>query len=254
LPALGKEYLPGIKWPEPVVVTPSAEKSQPPSDAMVLFDGSDFSRWENGENWRVEEGAVYVGKGNVTSKDKFGDCQVHIEWSSPPSTDEEQGQARGNSGVFLMGMYEIQVLDSYSTKTYFDGQAGAIYKQTPPMVNAMRPAGEWNAYDIVWTRPRFDDDGSLKSPAYITALHNGIVILNHFKLSGDTPYDRPPQYSKHADKMPISLQDHGNPVRYRNIWVREIKPIVGKQAQEPSFKDHETGKTWPASTAQTSNE
>ena len=135
-----------------------------------------------------------------------------------------------------MDRYELQVLDSYENKTYFDGQAGAIYKQTPPMVNAMRKPGEWNTYDIFWTAPRFNDDGTLKSPAYITVLHNGVVILNHFALHGNTPFNTPPKYEKH-DKLPIQLQDHGNPVRFRNIWVREIKPIEGKRVRPPYMKN-----------------
>ncbi len=241
-----EEYLPGITWPEPKVVTPGEENRLPPSDATVLFDGSDLSQWENGENWPVKDGVAYSGKGFIISKPKFGDCQVHIEWSAPTPAEGE-GQGRGNSGVFLMGKYEIQVLDSYQNKTYFDGQAGAIYKQTPPMVNAMRPPGEWNSYDILWTRPRFSDDGSLESPAYMTAVHNGVLILNHFELQGDTPYNRPPAYTKHDDKLPISLQDHGNPVRFRNIWVREWKPIVGEQTEEPKLLEHDNGTTRPAS-------
>ena len=136
-----------------------------------------------------------------------------------------------------MGRYEIQVLDSYQNKTYFDGQAGAIYKQTPPMVNAMRPPSEWNTYDILWTRPRFSGDGSLQSPAYITALHNGVLILNHFELLGNTPFDRPPSYQQHDDRLPIALQDHGNPVAFRNIWVREWQPIIGERVHEPSIRD-----------------
>lgn len=230
-----QEYLPGIEWPEPAVVTPGEEDRLPPSDAVVLFDGTDLSKWENGENWTVEDGVAIVGQGIITSKEKFGDCQLHIEWSAPtPASGTSQG--RGNSGVFLMSKYEIQVLDSYENKTYFDGQAGAIYKQTPPMVNAMRPPGEWNVYDIFWTRPHFNEDGSLDSPAYITAIHNGVLILNHFELQGDTPFDRPAHYEKHDDRMPISLQDHGNPVRYRNIWVRDIAPIVGKRVSEPMVR------------------
>jgi hypothetical protein len=137
----------------------------------------------------------------------------------------------------------MQVLDSYDNETYFDGQAGAIYKQTPPMVNAMRPPGEWNTYDIIWTAPKFKDDGSLESPAYITALHNGVLVLNHFALLGTTPFNRPPSYEKHG-KLPIHLQDHGNPVRFRNIWVREIKPIVGERVREPYFRDGD--REWPA--------
>ncbi len=138
----------------------------------------------------------------------------------------------------MMGTYEMQVLDSYDNETYYDGQAAAIYKQTPPMVNVTRPPGEWNAYDIFWTAPRFAEDGSLTSPAYITATHNGVLVLNHFALLGDTPFNRPPQYKKHEGGVgPISLQDHGNPVRFRNIWVRPIVPVEGKKAREPYLRD-----------------
>ena len=234
------EYLNGIEWAEPAVVTPGAKNSLPPSDAVVLFDGKDLSGWENGENWSVENGNAISGKGMITSKAKFGDCQVHIEWSAPTPAKAE-GQGRGNSGLFLMGIYEIQILDSYINKTYFDGQAGAIYKQTPPMANAMRPPGKWNTYDVVWSRPRFGADGSLVSPAYITAIHNGVLILNHFELQGNTPYSTPPSYTAHGERMPISLQDHGNPVRFRNIWVRDLKPVVGKRVRPPFIRDGETG-------------
>ncbi|EMI21792.1 multi-domain protein [Rhodopirellula maiorica SM1] len=155
---------------------------------------------------------------------------MHVEWSSPV---EKQGrrksQALGNSGIFLMGIYEFQVLNSYQNPTYFDGQAGAIYKQVPPAVNAMRPPGQWNSYDIFWTAPRFDDDGELLSPAYITALHNGVLIQNHFEVKGDTPYTRPPSYKAHAPRGPIKLQDHRSPVRFRNIWVRDYQSAQVKQ-------------------------
>ncbi len=238
LSSLGRaqEYLNGIKWEKPAIVTPGATDSAPPSDAVVLFNGSDLSNWKNGDNWTVTDGVIYCGKGVITSKEEFGDCQLHIEWSAPtPPRGSSQG--RGNSGVFMMGRYEVQVLDSYDNETYFDGQAGAIYKQTPPMVNAMRPPGEWNAYDIIWTAPRFAEDGSLKSPAAITALHNGVLILNHFELLGDTPYHKPPSYSAHPETGPISLQDHGNPVAFRNIWVRPIKAIGREQVREPFIRD-----------------
>jgi len=236
----GEEYRPGIEWPEPAIVTPGKENSLPPSDAMVLFDGKDLSKWENGENWTVRDGIAYAGKGYIVSKNKFGDCQIHLEWSAP-TPPEGAGQQRGNSGLFLMGTYEIQILDSYQNKTYFEGQAGAIYKQTPPMVNAIRPPGEWNTYDVFWTRPRFAEDGSLESPAAITVVHNGVLITNHFELLGDTPYHRPPAYTKHDDLLPISIQDHGNPVAFRNIWVREINPIVGHRVSQPYTIDHGTG-------------
>ena len=235
-PLQAEEYLNGIKWEKPAIVTPGEANSQPPSDAIVLFNGKDLTNWKNGENWTVEDGVIFAGTGMLTSDEEFGDCQLHIEWSSP-SEVKGDGQGRGNSGVFLMGTYEIQVLDSYDNETYFDGQAGAIYKQTPPMVNAMRKPGEWNSYDIIWTAPRFNEDGSLESPAYITALHNGVIILNHFELKGDNPFHRPPQYNQHAETGPISLQDHGNPVRFRNIWVRPIVPIGGEQVRPPFLRD-----------------
>ncbi len=230
------EYLNGIKWEEPPVIAPGVKNSDPPSDAVVLFGGEDLSNWKNGDNWMVKDGIAYSGKGQVVSKEEFGDCQLHIEWSAPTPI-KGKGQGRGNSGVFLMGRYEIQVLDSYGNDTYHDGQAGAIYKQTPPAVNAMRAPGQWNTYDIYWTAPRFNDDGSLKSPAYITAVHNGILILNHFELKGRTPYSEPPSYEAHGEKGPIALQDHGNPVRFRNIWVREFKPAKGEQVREPFIRD-----------------
>jgi len=234
LQARGEEYLNGIEWKEPAIVTPG-ENGGPPSDAVVLFDGKDFSAWNGAENWKVENGAMVCGKGDIRTKQGFGDCQLHIEWSSPtPATGT--GQGRGNSGIFFMDNYELQVLDSFDNKTYFDGQAGAIYKQTPPAVNAMKPPGSWNVYDVIWTAPRFNEDQSLKSPAYITALHNGVLILNHFALKGDTPYSTPPKYTKHADRLPFRLQDHGNPTRFRNIWVREIKPAEGKQVRKPFLK------------------
>jgi hypothetical protein len=232
--ARGDEYLNGIEWKEPAVVTPGTNGG-PPSDALVLFDGKDFSAWNGAEKWKIENGTMVCGKGDIRTKEGFGDCQLHIEWSSPtPATGT--GQGRGNSGVFFMDNYELQVLDSYDNKTYFDGQAGAIYKQTPPAVNVMNPPGTWNVYDVIWTAPRFNDDGSLKSPAYITALQNGVLILNHFQLKGDTPFTAPPKYTRHADRLPIRLQDHGNPTRFRNIWLREIKPAEGKQVRKPFMK------------------
>ena len=233
-PCFADEYLNGIKWDAPPIIT--IGDNGVPSDAVVLFDGSDLSAWENTHNWKIDDGAMVSGKGDALTKEVFGDCQLHIEWSVPvPPTGS--GQGRGNSGIFLMNTYEIQILDSYENETYFDGQAGAIYKQTPPQVNAMRPPGQWNVYDIIWTAPRFNADDSLKSPAYITAIHNGVLILNHFELKGDTPYHRPPAYSKHPGRLPIRLQDHGNPVRFRNIWIREIKPAPGQQVREPFLRN-----------------
>jgi len=238
---LAQEYLSGIEWQEPPVVTPGKTDSDPPSDAVVLFDGTDLSQWTNAENWRVENGIAITGTGKITTKQEFGDCQVHVEWSAPLPA-EGTGQGRGNSGVFLMDRYEVQVLDSYENETYFDGQAGAIYKQSPPAVNANRPPGEWNSYDIFWTAPRFEDDGTLKSPAYITVVHNGVLIQNHFELKGDTPFNRAPAYEPHPPQGPISLQDHRNPVRFRNIWVREFTPSQGEQVREPWFRDNRNSK------------
>ncbi len=233
--ASAQEYLNGIEWKKPPIVTPGENNTAPPSDAVVLFDGKDLSHWKGADSWKVEDGLMVVGKGQVTSKEEFGDCQVHIEWSAPVPA-KGSGQGRGNSGLFLMGRYELQILDSYENETYYDGQAGAIYKQTPPLANAMRAPGQWNTYDVFWTAPRFNEDGSLKSPAYITAVHNGVLILNHFELKGDTPFVRPPKYEKHSDKGPLSLQDHGNPLRFRNIWVREIQPVEGKQVRAPFIR------------------
>lgn len=234
------EYLPGIQWPEPPVVEPAKEPGGPPSDAIILFDGTDLSAWNGADNWKVEDGVAIVGEGGITSKQAFGDCQLHAEWSSPVPAQGE-GQGRGNSGIYLMGNYEVQVLDSYKSKTYFDGQAGAIYKQSPPMVNAMRPPGEWNVYDIVFTAPKFTEDGKLESPAYMTVIHNGVLLHNHYELKGRTLWERPSVYEPHEARLPIFLQDHGNPVRYRNIWVREFKQIEGRQTEKPQYLDHSTG-------------
>jgi hypothetical protein len=246
--AVNREFLPGIQWQQPPVITPG-ESGGPPSDAIVLFDGTDMSAWENAENWTVADGVVTEGRGDVRTKQHFGDCQLHIEWSSPLPA-RGRGQGRGNSGIFFHDRYEIQVLDSYDNETYFEGQAGAIYKQMPPLVNAMRPPGEWNVYDVIWTSPKFNDDGSLASPAYVTALHNGVLILNHFELRGDTFWPTVPSYQAHGPG-PIRLQDHGNPVRFRNIWVREFKPLTSERVHEPKFHDHDTGREWLVSEGET---
>lgn len=242
--AMNREYMPGIEWPEPPVVVPG-ENGNPPSDAIVLFDGTDLSAWEPSDTWKVEDGVLTEGKGDIRTKQNFGDIQLHIEWSSP-NPPRGKDQDRGNSGVFFQDRYELQVLDSYENRTYFEGQAGSIYKQTPPMVNAMRPPGEWNTYDVIWTAPKFNDDGTLKTPAYITALHNGVLILNHFEVLGPTPWTDVPKYEAHG-AAPIHLQDHGHPVRFRNIWVRELKPLEGKRVRKPYYHDHDSGKEWPVS-------
>lgn len=217
---IGDEYLSGKVWPEPKVVDPGGP-GKAPSDAVVLFDGRNLSAWEGGENWVVKDGEAAIRGGGIASKQAFGDCQLHIEWATPAEVAGE-GQGRGNSGVFLMGKYELQILDSYVNKTYFDGQAGAIYKQNPPLVNVCRKPGEWQSYDVIFERPRFDAAGKVVKPAYITVLQNGVVIQNHFELEGGTSWDMKPSYTAHPDKLPISIQDHGNPLKFRNIWVREL--------------------------------
>ena len=227
------EHLSGIQWTEPEVINPGPPGG-PPSDSVVLFDGTDLSQWEGVEKWTVKDGQVIAGPGTARSKAVFGDCQLHVEWASAEKVTGD-GQGRSNSGVFLMGIYEVQVLDSFNNTTYFDGQCGAIYKQHPPLVNVCRKPGEWQTYDIIWKAPRFDKDGKLTSPAVITMLHNGVLIQNHFELQGDTPYDQPPAYRAHPDKGPITLQYHGSPVRFRNIWVREVKELEHKRVHEPKI-------------------
>jgi hypothetical protein len=211
--------------PKPPVVTPGAGTA-PPSDAIVLFDGNDLNAWlgDNGKvpGWKVADGAMTVtpGTGTLHSKQKFGDVQLHLEWRAPAVVKGE-GQGRGNSGVFLMGLYEVQVLDSYQNETYVNGQAGSLYKQSPPMVNASLPPGEWQTYDIIFMAPEFTEKGMLKAPARVTVIHNGVLIQHNFELRGPTEYDRIPMYKSHG-KGPLQLQDHGDLVSYRNIWVREL--------------------------------
>ena len=229
---LAQEYLSGIEWARPQVIDPGPPHG-PPADAVVLFDGTDMSKWNGADKWIVKDGCVTSGEGQITSTDVFGDCQLHIEWAAAEKV-EGSGQGRSNSGVFLMGRYEVQVLDSFDNETYYDGQCGAIYKQHPPLVNVCRKPGEWQTYDIIWKAPQFKD-GKLVSPAFITVLQNGVVVQNHFELEGDTPYDRPPAYEPHEDKGPIGLQYHGNPVRFRNIWVRELKEVDHKRVHEPKI-------------------
>ncbi len=214
---------------EPPVVTPAATLGQPPSDAIVLFDGKDLSGWVSQKDgktpaaWDLVEGAMQVKPktGGIQSKQAFGSVQLHIEFATP-SIVKGSGQGRGNSGIFLMNTYEIQVLDSYENKTYFHGQAGAIYKQHKPLVNPIRKPGEWNVYDIVFNAPKFDEDGKVLKRATFTAFLNGVLVQDHVEVMGVTAHDRPPYYEKHADKLPLGLQDHGDLVRFRNIWVRPL--------------------------------
>lgn len=220
--------------PLPPVIEPATPSTQEqpgkaPSDAVVLFDGKDLSQWVSANDgsptrWIVKDGYMECvrGSGYIRTLQNFGDCQLHIEWATPAKV-EGDGQGRGNSGVFFgNGRYEVQVLDSYNNPTYADGSAGSIYCQYPPTVNASRKPGEWQWYDIVYTAPRFDASGKLTSPARMTVFHNGVLIQNNVELTGPTGWLERAPYSAHPEKQPISLQDHGNPVRFRNIWLREL--------------------------------
>lgn len=232
------EYKSGIVWPEPPVINPG-DSTTPPSDAIVLFDGKDLSAFKDGDKWKVENGYAEVRGKSLHTKQAFGDCQLHVEFATPAKV-KGKSQGRGNSGIYLMGKYEVQVLDSYENQTYYDGQCGAIYKQQPPMVNACRGPGEWQSYDIIFQAPRFDAEGGLVSPAYVTVLHNGVLLHNHFELAGGTYWDEPASYKQHAEKLPLMIQFHRNPVRFRNIWIREnIEPLVGQTPAEKTSPENE---------------
>jgi hypothetical protein len=221
-----REYKSGIVWPEPSVIVPGPAGA-PPSDAIVLFDGKDLSQWKGGDNWEITDGVATARKNGISTKQSFGDCQLHVEFATP-SEVKGSGQGRGNSGIYMMGRYEVQILDSFENKTYFDGQCGALYKQQPPTVNASRRPGEWQSFDIIFEAPHFDDTGHVTKPAIVTVLHNGVLIQNHVALQGTTSYFKAPEYEPHPSKQPIQIQFHGNPVRFRNIWLREnVSPLEG---------------------------
>lgn len=225
-------YIPGSPYrvhdkarPRPRVVTPGAENRLPPSDAVVLFDGADLSGWNGRDGaapWKVENGYMEVvpGAGGIESQTHFGDCQLHIEWAAPALVKGES-QGRGNSGVFLMGRYEIQVLDCYDNPTYADGTAAAIYGEYPPLVNACRQPGQWQSYDIVWKGPRFEDN-TLVRPASVTVFHNGVLVHLDQPLIGPTGHRNVYEYEPHPETGPLALQDHGDLVRFRNIWYRPL--------------------------------
>lgn len=229
--------LPGQPWrvhdqarPYPPVVDPgpAPEPVAAPSDAIVLFDGTDLDAWRNAAGERAQwtilpDGSMEVkaGAGDIETRQHFGDCQLHVEWASP-ATPEGDSQHRGNSGVFFFGRYEIQVLDSYDNTTYADGQAAALYGQYPPDANVCRAPGQWQSYDIIFTAPRFDAQGGLVSPATVTMLHNGVLVHNARELVGATRHRDVAEYTPHEAVGAIKLQDHGNPVRFRNIWVRAL--------------------------------
>ena len=225
------------QWqPVPKVVTPGKHDAAPPSDAVVLFDGRDLDRWESTNDhsparWKVHDGVLTVDKkaGNIQTRQRFKDYQLHLEWQVPADIAGE-GQARGNSGLFLASTgpgdagYELQIMDSWKNPTYVNGQAASVYKQSPPLVNAMRPPGAWQTYDVIWTAPVFAADGALTSPAYVTVLHNGVLVQNHTALTGETVYIGKPAYKPYTD-APIKLQAHGDPsqpISFRNIWVRPL--------------------------------
>jgi len=219
--------------PAPPVIDSGTQSTQdspgrPPSDAVVLFDGKDLSKWAHKDGsaakWKVENGYFEVAPktGEIHTREAFGDCQLHVEFAEP-APPKGEGQDRGNSGVFLQGLYETQVLDSYQSKTYADGQASAIYGQYPPLVNASRPPGQWQTYDIIFHGPRFDASGKLTRPARETVFHNGVLVQDNVELTGPTGHHVRPPYKPGPEKLPLALQDHGHPVRYRNIWIRELK-------------------------------
>ena len=214
------EYRSGKEYPEPKPVDPGPVAG-PPSDAIILFDGHDLSAWEGGDKWIVADGVATANARTIATKQLFGDCQLHLEFATPAEIKGE-GQGRGNSGIHFMGRYEVQILDSYGNTTYFDGQCGAVYKQSPPLVNACRGPGEWQTYDILFETPLFDEKGKTQKPGYVTVIQNGIVVQNHTQIEGSTSFERPAGYSPHPPKLPFTLQYHNNPVRFRNIWVREL--------------------------------
>jgi hypothetical protein len=231
--------IPGTRWhvhdpnrPQPRVVVPGKNAGDPPSDAIVLFDGKDLSKWRdaksNPSGWIVRDGYMEVpprgtpGGGDIFTREEFGDCQLHLEFATPAEVTS-QSQGRGNSGVFLMGLYEFQILDSYNNPTYADGTAGALYGQRPPLVNPARPPGEWQTYDIIFTAPRFDANGKVTQPATITALRNGVLVQNHESYLGPSGHRNLTSYDRTtATRGPLRLQDHGNPMRFRNIWIRPL--------------------------------
>jgi hypothetical protein len=229
--------VPGTQWhvhdgdrPQPPIVTPAptfSHMAPAPADAIVLFDGKDLSKWQTGDGkeakWKIENGYMEVAKkaGSIRTKDKFADFQLHIEFATPAQV-EGSGQGRGNSGILMNGVYEVQVLDSYNNKTYPDGQAGALYGQTPPLVNASKPPGEWQSYDIIFESPRWEE-GKLVKKANATVIHNGVLLHHKREYQGTTPHASNGNYNRpHPPEMFIELQDHNNPMRFRNVWLRPI--------------------------------
>jgi len=213
--------------PEPKTIIAGKTPQDPPSDAIVLFNGKDFSNWASDKNeapkWKLEDGAMTVvkGTGTIHTKQAFGSCQLHIEWRTP-SVVVGEGQERGNSGIFLMGKYELQIMDSYNNRTFANGQAGSIYKQHIPLVNACKGPGEWQTFDIIFIAPVLNPDSTMKTPGRFTVFQNGVLVHNNVEIKGTTFNEGPQFYQKHGSKEPLRLQDHGEPVSFRNIWIREL--------------------------------
>ncbi len=228
-PAAAQRWISGIPWSEPPVVVPG-DHHGPPADAIVLFDGQNLDAWEGGDQWELRDGYAIARNRDIRTKQHFADVQLHVEFASP-SEVRGRGQGRGNSGVFLMDRYEVQILDSWENETYFEGQAASVYNQAPPLVNASRPPGEWQTLQILFTAPRFDAEGQLESPAYLTVLQNGVLVVYNWEVQGVTHFNRPPDYRAHGP-APIRLQHHGDPVKFRNIWVREIQLSPGIEPPE----------------------
>ena len=228
----GKWHVHDPARPQPPIVTPGnfSQLTPPPSDAIALFDGKDLSQWRDKDGkpapWKIEDGVMVSAKSDIVTTNQFGDIQLHLEFREP-TPPKESGQGRGNSGVYFMGLYEIQVLDCYINKTYADGATGGIYGQHPALANACRPRGEWQTYDIIFNVPHFGEKGEVTSPAYVTVFHNGVVTQNHQAFRGATNWKSPGKYAPHGPTGPIALQYHNNSVSFRNIWVRPV-PVVNE--------------------------
>lgn len=229
-------YYDGVEWETPPKVDPGRSNSDAPSDAIVLFDGTDMSAFEGGEDWILKDGYVVAAKRSVKTKRPFGSVQLHLEYAAPPE-DDGTGQGKGNSGIcFMDSRYEVQVLDNYDNPTYPYGQAGSVYKQIPPAVNPLRPPGAWNEYDVIFRAPEFDLQGELLEPARVTVMINGVCVVEQYALKGRTTFaNAVPHYVAHPEKLPLVLQYHTDPVRFRNIWVRELEPPKGVRTDVPHF-------------------
>ena len=238
---IAQDWRSGIAWVKPPIVTPGEKPGDPPSDAIILFDGKNLDAWQGGA-WTVEDGVITVkpGSGDIRTKQKFGSVQLHIEFATPSEVSGES-QGRGNSGVFFNDTYEVQILDSYENETYYDGQCGSIYKQRAPLVNVCKKPGEWQTYDIIYHRPDLQiTDGKVEKvlrPAYVTVIQNGVLVVDHHEIEGTTFWHLPPKYEAHSPTGSIRLQDHGNLTKFRNIWVREIPDTNAKpeRTREPFY-------------------